>query len=597
MRRVMTLVVGGLSMVGLGCASNHGQADLVVIGALRTMDPSAPVAEAMAIGGGKILFIGDAQRALGLLDGKGRTLALAPGQMAMPGIVDSHVHMLDAGILQLHCAVDNPKTREDLFAAIAVCAAADPNLEWVLGSGWPLSLFDERGPRKEELDALIPDRPAVFYGEDGHSAWLNSAALRAADIDCETEDPPLGRIERDPVTNEPSGTLRETAVDLVEAHIPPPEPGTYREGLEIGQRLLHSLGITLIQDANVTPRLLEAYSDAARSGALTMKVVAAQATDPRKPASQVDELVALRDRFTYGRLSASTAKIFLDGVLEARTAALLEPYDESEAGGDDRGFTNWSAERLAEIATRLDAAGFQIHMHAIGDRAIREGLDALAAVRAANGASDLRHQMAHLELVDPADIPRFAELGVFANFQPFWMFPDASFEDVEHLLGPERTGRLYSIRSFEEAGARIVAGSDWPVSTPNPFLAIEVGITRRDPADPSGPVWNPGQRVSLDTLLAAYTIQGATVNHREDETGSLEVGKAADFVILDRNLFEVSPDQIGETRVLATFVDGVQVYASSADAAAAARGPLARQSLHPLAEGCSCAKHLHRAPA
>jgi predicted amidohydrolase YtcJ len=177
------------------------------------------------------------------------------------------------------------------------------------------------------------------------------------------------------------------------------------------------------------------------------------------------------------------------------------------------------------------------------------------------------------------------------------MFADASFEDIEHLLGPERTGRLYSIRSFEEAGARIVAGSDWPVSTPNPFLAIEVGITRRDPADPSGPVWNPGQRVSLDTLLAAYTIQGAIVNHREDETGSLEVGKAADFIILDRNLFEVSPDQIGETRVLATFVDGVQVYASSGEPAAAARGPLARKSLHPLAGERSCAKHPRRARA
>jgi len=201
-------------------------------------------------------------------------------------------------------------------------------------------------------------------------------------------------------------------------------------------------------------------------------------------------------------------------------------------------------------------------MHGIGDRAIREGLDALAAVRAAHGPSDLRHHIAHLELVDPADIPRFAELGVFANFQPFWMFRDSSFESVEPLIGPERAEQLYEIRSFEQAGTRIVAGSDWPVSDPKPLLAIQVGMTRRDPMDAGASVWNPAQRVSLDTLLRAYTIEGATLNHRERDTGSLEVGKAADFIILDRDLFAIPPEDIGETRVLATFVDGVQVHAA-----------------------------------
>jgi predicted amidohydrolase YtcJ len=371
MRGVVGLGVGVLSMMVLGCSSDR-RADLVVLGTLRTMEPSAPVAEAMAIAGGKIVFIGDAQRAQALLDRQGRTIRLAPEQMAMPGIVDSHVHMLEAGLLQLHRAIAEPKTKEVLYAAIAECAADDPDSQWLLGSGWPSQLFDQRGPRKEDLDALVPDRPAVFYGEDGHSAWL--------------------------------------------------------------------------------------------------------------------------------------------------------------------------------------------HMHAIGDRAIRQGLDALAAARAANGASLLRHHMAHLELADAADVPRLAQLGVFGNFQPFWMFRDESIEEVEPLIGAERTTRLYSIRSFEQAGTRIVAGSDWPVSTPNPFPAIEVGMTRRDPTNPSAPVWNPDQRVSLDTLLAAYTIEGARVNHREDSIGSLAVGKAADFIILDRNLFEVPPDQIGETRVLATFVDGQQVY-------------------------------------
>jgi predicted amidohydrolase YtcJ len=201
-------------------------------------------------------------------------------------------------------------------------------------------------------------------------------------------------------------------------------------------------------------------------------------------------------------------------------------------------------------------------MHAIGDAAVRVALEALTAVRADNGASDNRHHIAHLELADPADIPRVAALGVFANFQPFWLFADDSILNTEPLIGPQRSQRLYAIRSFEQAGARIVAGSDWPVSTANPFPAIEVGMTSRDPDNPTTPPWHPAQVVSLDTLLRAYTIEGATVNHREQDTGSLEAGKAADFIILDRNLFEIPAEAIGDTQVLATFVNGVQVYAS-----------------------------------
>jgi predicted amidohydrolase YtcJ len=357
--------------------------------------------------------------------------------------------------------------------------------------------------------------------------------------------------------------LREAAVELLDPYIPPTTPEQYESGLKIAQPHLHGFGITLIQDANVSPRMLAAYHAAAVSGLLTMKVVAAQATRPRQPAAQVEELIALREQFSHGRLTASTAKIFLDGVMEARTAALLQPYE----GSNSSGTLNWPAAALAEIAIRLDAAGFQIHMHGIGDRAIREGLDALTAVRAANGASGLRHHIAHLQLVDPADIPRLAALGVFANFQPFWMFADASIQrSVAPLIGPERTARLYEIRSFEQAGTRIVAGSDWPVSSANPFLAIEVGMTRRDPKDPNAPVWNPAQRLSLDTLLRAYTIEGAAVNHREQDTGSLEAGKAADFIILDRDLFAIPPEDISETRVLATFVDGVQVHPAAGKA-------------------------------
>jgi predicted amidohydrolase YtcJ len=562
---VFAAVVPLLLLQGYG--TGHGRqsstgsaADLIVIGDVYTMDAAAPKAEAIAVAGGRLMFVGDARRARALLRRGGRTIKLAPGQTVLPGFVDSHVHMIEGGLQHGDCPIQEPKSKSELAAAIEACAAAlPPEKAWLIGNGWPAQLFDELGPRKEELDALVPDRPAVIYEDSGHSAWLNSAAFLAAGIGPDTEDPlPNGRIERKPGSREPSGTLREQpAMDLVMAHIPPRTDEEYAAALAFGQQHLHELGITLVQDAQVDPRFLAAYHAAAMSGVLTMKVVAAQETDPLLPVSQVDKLIERRESSSAGRLTASTAKIFLDGQIEGRTAALLEPYE----GSDDRGTPNWSASALTEIALRLDAAGFQIHMHGIGDLAIREGLDALAAVRAANGPSDLRHHIAHLELVDPADIPRFAELGVFANFQPFWMFADPSIaQNVEPLIGPERTARLYEIRSFEQAGTRIVAGSDWPVSTASPLLAIQVGMTRRDPMDAGASVWNPAQRVSLDTLLRAYTIEGATLNHRERDTGSLEVGKAADFIILDRDLFAIPPEDIGETRVLATFVDGVQVH-------------------------------------
>jgi predicted amidohydrolase YtcJ len=533
-------------------------ADLVVLGEIRTMADAAPRAEGFAVKGDQLVYVGAAAGAQRQLRPGGRLIRLAPGQLALPGLIDSHVHMFDAGIMGQRLELDELKTKEALLAVIAAYAKAHPELTWVVGSGWASHLFEGGAPKKADLDAVIADRPAVFYGQDGHSSWVNSAALRAAGITRQTPDPPGGRILRD-AAGEPSGTLvEEAAQDLVEARIPKPSREMALAGLRAAQQRLHSVGITMIQDANVDASTLGFYSDAARSGQLTMKVVAAQITNPNRPASQVDDLVRLRDQHTVGPLTAGTAKIFVDGVIEFRTAALNDPYEGSE---QERGILRWEPGALAELAARLDRSGFQIHMHAIGDRAVGAAVKALAAVRAANGAGDNRHHVAHLELVDPADIPRFRELGVVANFQPFWMFADESItQSTIPVLGAARGSRLYPIRSFADSGVRLAAGSDWPVSTPDPFQAIQVGITRQSPTPPYGEPWIPAERVSLMTLLKAYTIGGAYVNHREEKTGSLVAGKAADFIILDRNLFNIEPHDIGKTRVLSTFVDGREVY-------------------------------------
>src|SRR5262245_19941628 len=553
------LILSVVLCLGLSAmALETPQVDLVVVGNIATM-ANRPHAGGMAVAGGRLVFVGGAESARQLLRPGGRLIELEPAQIVLPGLIDSHVHMLEGGLFRQRCLLYDAKTKPQVLDMICKCAEAHPD-GWLIGSGWAGTLFDEHGPTASELDTLVSDRPAILWDDDGHSAWVNSLALAVANITTCKPDPPLsGGVIECGEGDKPRGTLREGAVKLVEDRMPPATTDEWRDGLREAQSLLHSFGITMIQDANVTRRMLEIYNQAARSGLLTMKVVAAQATDPKEePVPQVDRLVQLRDRWAFGRFSAGTAKIFLDGVLQTRTGALLAPYE----GGNDRGILIWDAGRLAEVASQLDRKGFQIHMHANGDQAVRSGLDALAGARAANGPSDNRHHIAHLPLVGAADIPRFRELGVIANFQPFWMFADEWIKggDAARSIGRARARQLYSAHSMALAGVRIAAGSDWPVTTPNPFLAIQVGITRQSPEPPHGPRWIPSERVSREILLAAYTTVGAYVNHRERDAGSLEAGKAADFIIIDRNVFTIHPHRIGETRVLNTFVDGVEVF-------------------------------------
>jgi predicted amidohydrolase YtcJ len=566
--------------MGLGGASWAGDADLVVVGPIVTMAAGNPNAQGLAVTGGKIAFVGDAASARKLLRPGGRLIALEPGQTVIPGLVDAHVHMLDAGVMLLRCPLDGLKNKDEALQRIDQYSKDNPELAWVIGSGWSPSWFkdprddprgvtDPRGPTAAELDAVVPDRPAVFYDENGHSAWLNSLALEAAKItDCKPV--PRGRIEcNDPPPEgdgKPRGTLREAAQDLVEEMTQPTEE-QWQAGLRRAQTTLHSVGITMVQDANVNLRMVEMYHKAAREGHLTMKVVAAQLTSPDAnddPAEQADELARRRDLYSVGRFSPSAAKIFIDGVLESRTAALLARYH----GERNRGILNWDRKVLAKLVSRLDQNGMQVHMHAIGDGAVREGLDALEEARKLNGPSDNRHHIAHLQLVAPADKPRFRALGVIATFNPFWLFPDDWITTTaETVIGPERARQLYPLRSIVRTGARIAAGSDWFVSSPNPFLAIQVGTTRQSPGRPEDPPvlapWIPAERVPRQVLLAAYTLGGAYVNRRENETGSLEVGKAADFVIVDRNPLTVPVREIGGTQVLKTFVDGEEVYAAN----------------------------------
>jgi len=571
-RRLVGVLVGVVvALVGAVPAAARADpppatpAEVVLLGGhIYTMDASRSWAEALAVQGGRIVAVGTNGDVRPLVGPETRVVDLG-GRLVLPAFRDSHVHPVSAGVELGQCSLNELVTVEEVIARVRSCAAEHPERPWIVGGGWDPPLFPEGNPGRALLDELVPDRPAVLSSADGHSAWANSLALAAAGLTRETPDPPDGRIERDPRTGEPSGTLRETAVDLVMRRAPSPSPSEYADGLRRALGIMNRFGIVAFQEADADEAILETYLRADREGWLSARVGVALQTDPEEGLGQVDRLVEDRRRRTR-RVVPGTVKLFLDGVIEgALSAALLQPYLDPATGRPgappNRGLPRWPPERLDAMVTRLDALGFQVHMHAIGDAAIRMGLDAIEAAQRANGKRDARHHLAHIQLFDPTDIPRFRRLDVVANFQPLWAYAHAyNTELTEPYLGPERSRWLYPIRSLMDSGAVVVGGSDWSVSSVNPLDAIEVGVTRREPGATSGEAWIPEEQVDLPRMIAAYTIEGAWASFEEEESGSLEPGKWADLIVLDRNLFDLPLHEIHAAKVLWTVLEGETVF-------------------------------------
>lgn len=542
----------------LACTSAAPQAELVLRnGAIYTVDAQRSWAEALAIANGRIAYVGNNAGVEKFIGAKTRVLDLH-GKMVLPGFHDSHVHPVSGGIELGLCNLNGSQTQQEVFDKIRAYAAAHPEKKWITGGGWDLPIFPGGNPRKEQLDAIVADRPVYLTSADGHSGWANTKALQIAGVTKDTPDPSEGRIERDAKTGEPSGVLREMAADLVSKHQPELTQEDYTQGARAGLALANRFGITSLQEASAHEKILDAFAELERGNELRARVIAAQYVDPQQDTTQIATLVARRAKYQSAHLRATAVKIFADGVIEGHTAALLEPYVDRP---HDRGIPNWTPEQLTRVMTALDQAGFQIHTHAIGDFAIRMTLDALAAAQQTNGKRDARHHIAHLQLIDPSDIPRFKQLDVVANFQSLWAYADWYITDLtEPVLGPARSRWLYPIASVAKTGAMLAAGSDWSVSSMNPLEAIQVAITRRALTDTSSNAWIAEELIDLPTMLAAYTINGAFVNHQEQNTGSLELGKAADVIVLDRNLFQIPPHEIHRTKVLLTLLEGKEVY-------------------------------------
>ncbi|MFF0223382.1 amidohydrolase [Streptomyces sp. NPDC004629] len=543
-------------------------ADLIITGA-RVRSEARRSAEAVAVRGGRIAALGT-QDEIRALAGPRTEHIHAPGGLVLPGFQDAHVHTPFGGRNLLRIWLNDLVGRQAYLDAIAAYAKAHPDEEWITGGGWAMEYFPGGTPRKEDLDAICPDRPVFLFNRDVHGAWVNSRALKLAGITKDTPDPADGRIERDPVTGEPTGTLHEGAAYAVNDRIVPlPGQEEWQAAILAGQDHLHALGITGWQDAWVTRDTQHAYQALAADGRLTGRVVGALWWERHRGLEQIDDLVARREsgrdvtspRAHLGSgFFPTSVKIMTDGILENHTGALLEPYCDGCGGaGDNLGLTYVDQETLTAALVQLDALGFQVHQHAIGDRAVRNALDAIAAARAANGPGDRRHHIAHVQVIQPNDIKRFADLDVIANLQTYWAQSEPQMDELTvPFLGPERAGLQYPFADLWAEGTRLAMGSDWAVTTANPLEQIEVAVRRIDPDNRGNAPFLPDQRLALDTAVDAFTAGSAFVNH-DAEGGALRVGARADLVLLDEDIFQPGC-HAADARVRLTVASGEIVH-------------------------------------
>lgn len=572
---------------GVSDAAEHAET-VLRHGRIYTMDAARSWVESVAIQKGKIVFAGE-DRGVQPWIGKNTQVIELEGRYAMPSFIDAHVHPVTSGLGLNRLDLSEFDQKEAVMEAVKQYAESHKDLLWVVGSGWALPVFPNANPQKEWLDAIVADRPVLLEAADGHSVWVNSKALETAGVTRETPDPEGGRIERNE-KGEPSGTLRETAVDLVYRLAPRATLEEQIGGLQQSLMMMNRYGITGFNDASVSEEELIVYQQADQRGLLTARVAASMYADPegklefshfdskgaeQKPAQpapidkrsrlekvldQTRTLKEWRDKYHSRNFRATTIKLFIDGVIEANTAAMLQPYLDKE---NDAGKLLWEPELLNPFVELIDREGFQPHFHAIGDRAVRTALNSVESARKANGPRDARPYLAHIEVIDPTDIPRFAQIGALPCFQPLWAYEDSYITDLTlPKMSRDRWRWIYPIASAARSGAVLTMGSDWSVSSANPLEGIEVAVTRMsaENAADAKPVFIPEERISVAQGLAAYTIGSAFANFWEREAGSIEIGKSADLIVLSRNPFTIEPSQLSEISVLLTLFRGKTVY-------------------------------------
>ncbi|MFJ6217336.1 amidohydrolase [Streptomyces sp. NPDC092296] len=527
-------------------------------GTVHTGDPHQPVTDALAVTAGRITALG--ADALALRGERTRLVDLAGGAL-LPSWGDGHIHPLLGGIGLRGVPVRDCTSVEEILQAVRRWAAEHPEAEWVRGDAfdpWLVEggLFDAR-----VLDTAVADRPVLLRTMDHHTGWANSEALRRAGFSADTPDPAHGQIVRRP-DGEPLGTLREFgALDPLLSLVPEPDLDEQVAALAEVTGLLAAAGLTWVQDAWVEHSQVAAWTAAARSGVLRVRANLALLLAPDGWRDRLPALAADRARVAAegaGLVTARSVKFFADGVIESGTAALLEPYTDCP---HSHGAANWTGEELAEAVTAVDALGFQAHIHAIGDHGVRIALDAVEAAARRNGPRNRRPVLAHLQLVDPADLPRFAALGVTANFEPLWAQPDELMTQLTlPRIGDVRGSRQYQIAELLRSGAQVSFGSDWPVTPYEPLPGIATAVTRQTPGGVPAGGWLPEQRIGLRDALAAYSAGVAHQAYEEDLWGVLRPGMRADLVQLATDPYRVPAADLPAVAVLGTWLGGTRTH-------------------------------------
>ncbi|WP_336992017.1 amidohydrolase [Leucobacter sp. VD1] len=546
-------------------------------GWIYTGTDSQPRPGGVAVADGRILST-DPEEVARLSETATERVDLA-GRLLIPGFQDAHVHPVSAGIELLSCNLTECDTAERTLAAIAAYAEAHPEVEWILGAGWSMDAFPGGTPTRQMLDAIVPDRPVFLENRDHHGAWFNTRAAELAGVDATTADPADGRFERED-DGTPAGTAHEGAMNLFAAARPRATQQKAYDGLLAAQEYLLSFGITAWQDAAVgefmgSPDTVPVYHRAVADGTLKVRVRGAQWWNREEGDAQLGPIIARRDEAAAAcdpeRLSLSSVKVMVDGVAENFTAAMHDCYlDHHGQATDNRGISFFDPRQMADFVTALDREGVQVHFHALGDRAVTDALNAIEQARTVNGPSDNRHHLAHLQLVRSEDVDRFAPLGATANMQALWACHEDQLDELTlPFLAGDAEARHYPFGELASAGAALAAGSDWPVSRPDPIQAIHVAVNRVAYGEERPPLGPEHQKLTLAQALDAYTQGTARINHLDHATGRLLPGYYADLAILDRNVFDVPAEQIGSVGVDETWVGGERVYArAAADSAA-----------------------------
>lgn len=534
-------------------------AELIITHAdIRTQDPNHPRAQAIAIRDGRILAVGSNVEIEALADSATRRID-AGGRLMLPGLQDTHVHFqLSAADLYHNASLYEATSVDELLATIKAFAQAHPEKPWIRGVGFSSARFSQQQLTKELLDSVTDGRPALMFASDYHNGWANSAAFERAGVRSGSAEPANGEYLRH-ADGTPKGWLVEDAIWAMNRIAPGYTDDDYLEAMAHYSKAFNARGITGVLDAMATRNYLKNYQAASERGDLTLRVCATSKIFAHQSlAEQMAELKDLRATYQGDRVRLHSAKFFLDGVLENGTAVLAAP--RSDTGGNAE--LMFSQEQIDEFFSAFDREGFQIHVHSIGDGAVRAALDGLEIARERNGAWDSLHQLAHLQVVAPEDIPRFRQLGALANFQPLWAQPNPEADAiVEAMIGPQRSQFIYPLGEFVRQGATCALSSDWGVTSYDPFQIIQCAITRQNPAQGSdSPVQTAQHRIGIEDAIKGYTLNAAHAAWRDDCTGNLEPGKYADLILLDRDLYAISPYEVGQTQVLLTLLEGREVH-------------------------------------